>query len=140
MKTMFGILSTLLLLCSCSQKASTEMPPWRWKDPEPEVEPQVVEPHPALVELGWTNITAGYAALPDGLALYKSPETMEGVKVIAYIAVADLSKVNWDVCSIDDPDISGTTDPLKTPSQYYTETAAPVIINGGYFFAEGGPE
>jgi hypothetical protein len=52
--------------------------------------------------------------------------------------VADLSKVTWDVRSIDDPTIQGTSDPLKTPSQYYQETAAPVIVNGGYFFVDGG--
>ncbi|MBO4635186.1 MAG: phosphodiester glycosidase family protein [Bacteroidales bacterium] len=138
MKKMIGIIGVLALAVSCNQAASTDMPEWRWKDPEPVVEPPFVEPHPAIEALGWTNVTANYTALPDGLALYRSPETMENVKVIAYIAVAELSKLDWDVKSIDDPDISGTSDPLKTPDQYYKETAAPVIINGGYFFSEGG--
>lgn len=127
-----------LLLClavSCSGTAGTDMPEWRWPDKEPV---EVPEPHPAITELGWTNVTATYAALPDGINIYRSPETLDGQKAIAYIAVADLSKIAWDVRSIDDPAIQGTDDPLKTPSEYYAETAAPVIVNGGYFFAEGG--
>ena len=138
MNKMLGIVCTLLLAASCSQKASTDMPQWRWNDPDTPEEPAVTEAHPAIVEQGWTNVTAGYAALPEGLDIYRSPETLGGVKVIAYIAVADPAKLAWDVRSISDPTIGGTTDALKTPSQYYKETAAPVLINGGYFFAEGG--
>ena len=138
MKKMIGLLCTFLLAASCSQKASTDMPEWRWKDPVPPEEKPAEEPNPAIVEKGWTNITAAYAALPEGLSVYRSPETLDGNKTIAYIAVASPEKLSWDVCSIDDPSIGGTTDPLKTPSQYYQETGAPVIINGGYFFAEGG--
>ena len=132
--------SLLFLLCvaaSCS-KVSTDMPEWRWKDPEPVVGPTVEEANPAIVALGWTNVTDSYAALPEGLAIYKSPATVEGNKLIAYLAVAPLSKLSWDVLSINDPNISGTKDPLKTPAQYYAECGAPVIINGGYFFSEGG--
>ena len=138
MKKMLGILFMFLLAASCGQKVSTDMPDWRWKDPEPAGDPVVEEPNPAIVEKGWTNITEGFAALPEGLALYCSPETLDGFRAIAYIAVASLEKLSWDVCSIEDPSISGTADPLKTPSGYYQETGAPVIINGGYFFTEGG--
>ena len=134
-------LLTIALLCvavSCSKAATTDMPQWRWNDPEvPEV-PVVEEPHPAIVEAGWTNVTASYTAVPEGVAVYRSPDQMGGQKVIAYIAVADLSKMEWDVRSIDDPTIQGTDDALKTPAQYFQETAAPVILNGGYFFSEGG--
>lgn len=129
---------TALLLASCSGAGKADMPQWRWQDPETPETPEVTEPHPAITALGWTNVTANYAAIPDGVAIYKSPAEIQGVKVIAYIAVADPSKIGWDVRSIDDPTIQGTTDPLKTPSQFYAETAAPVLINGGYFFAEGG--
>ena len=54
-----------LLLClavSCSGTAGTDMPEWRWPDNEPV---EVPEPHPAITDLGWTNVTATYAALPD---------------------------------------------------------------------------
>lgn len=126
-----------LFLCvavSCSQAASTDMPEWRWTDPEI---PEVQDPHPSIVAAGWTNVTGNYVAVPDGVAVYKSPEQLGGQKVIAYIAVADLSQVEWDVRSIYDPALQGTDEALKTPSQHYQETGAPVILNGGYFFAEG---
>ena len=126
---------------SCQAAATADMPAWRWDAWEQEQgkEPEApAEPHPGIVEKGWTNVSATYAALPDGIAVYRSPETLGGVKAIAYIAVADLSKVSWDVKAIDDPKISGTTESLKTPSAFFNQTAAPVIVNGGYFFAEGG--
>ena len=131
----------IVLLCvaaSCSKAASTDMPAWRWPDPVEPVTPEVVETHPDIVAQGWTNVTASYAAVPEGIAVYKSPSELGGQKVIAYIAVADMTKITWDVRSIDDPTIQGTDEALKTPSAFYAETAAPVVINGGYFFAEGG--
>lgn len=131
------LIPVLLMAASCSA-ASSDIPEWRWKDPEPVVEPDVPEPHPAFVQAGWTNVTAAYETLPEGIAVYRSPETISGNKVIAYMAVADLSLIRWDVLSIDDPTISGTKDELKTPSQRYAETAAPVILNGGYFFTDSG--
>ena len=130
-----GLILTVFLAVSCNGTAGTDMPEWRWPDKE---EPAFVEPYPAIVSLGWTNVTADYSSLPEGIGIYRSPETIGGNKVVAYIAVADLSRVAWDVRSIDDPTIQGTMDPLKTPSEYYKETAAPVIVNGGYFFVEGG--
>ena len=130
-----GLILTVFLAVSCNGTAGTDMPEWRWPDKE---EPAFVEPYPAIVSLGWTNVTADYSSLPEGIGIYRSPETIGGNKVIAYMAVADLSRVAWDVRSIDDPTIQGTSDPLKTPSEYYKETAAPVIVNGGYFFVEGG--
>lgn len=137
MKNLLFVLG-LCVAASCSKAAGTDMPAWRWPDPvEPEA-PEVVETHPAIVAQGWTNVTASYAAVPEGISVYKSPAELGGKKVIAYIAVADLSKVTWDVKAIDDPTISGTTESLKTPSAFYRESAAPVIINGGYFFSEGG--
>lgn len=131
------LLSAVLMAASCSA-ASTDIPEWRWKDPEPVVEPELPEPHPAFVQAGWTNVTAGYETLPEGIAIYRSPDAIDGNKVIAYMAVADLSLISWDVLSIDDPTISGTKDELKTPAQRYAETAAPVILNGGYFFTDSG--
>lgn len=134
----YFLFALLCVAASCSKAASTDMPAWRWPDPvEPEI-PQVEEEHPAIVAQGWTNVTASYAAVPEGIAIYKSPAELGGQKAVAYIAVADLTKITWDVKAIDDPTISGTSESLKTPSAFYQETAAPVIINGGYFFSEGG--
>lgn len=131
---------TCLLLCvavSCSQAATTDMPAWRWTDPEIPEGGSVKELYPDIVAAGWTNVTANFTAVPEGVSVYRSPEQLGGQKVIAYIAVADLSKMEWDVRSINDPTLQGTGDALKTPSQYFQETAAPIILNGGYFFAEG---
>ena len=128
-----------VLLCvaaSCTKAASTDMPPWRWEDPVAPEGP--VEQHPAIVALGWTNVTDVYPAVPEGIALYRSPEQLGGQKVVAYIAVADLSKIGWDVRAINDPGIQGTTEQLQTPSQWFAAAGAPIVLNGGYFFSEGG--
>lgn len=125
------------LAVSCSETAGTDYPKWRWQDKEPEPV-EIVENNPSVASKGWTNITADYAGLPDGLAIYRSPEQLQGVNAVAYIAVADIAKIDWDVRSIDDPGLLGTTDELRTPSQFYGESPAPVMINGGFFYAEGG--
>lgn len=134
------ILPLLCLVMSCSGTASTDMPEWRWNDPETPVTPEQEDPYPAYTQAGWTHVTDQYTAVPEGIAIYRSPEQLGGQKVIAYIAVADLSRITWDVRSIKDPALQGTTDALKTPSAYYAETAAPVVLNGGYFFSEGGKQ
>jgi len=141
MKASLFIPVVMVVAVSCQAAATTDMPAWRWdaqeeaQNKEPEAP---AETHPGIVELGWTNVSASYSALPDGISVYRSPETLGGEKAIAYIAVADLSKVTWDVKAIDDPTISGTTEALKTPSEFFKETAAPIVVNGGYFFSEGG--
>ena len=134
----FTLITLLWLAVSCTGTASADMPEWRWDEPETPESPSVTEPHPALVEAGWSNISAIYSGLPDGLTIYRSPEELAGVKAIAYIAVADLSRISWDVRSISDPQLQGTSDALKTPSEWYKETSAPVILTGGYFYSEGG--
>ena len=91
------------------------------------------------MEKGWTNVSASYS-LPEGLQVYKSPSTLQGVKAVAYLAVADPSKITRDVWSIDDPETKGTEDALKTLSEVFTATSAPLIVNGGYFFVEGGKQ
>ena len=131
----------IILVClaaSCSGSASADIPVWRWTDGEVQGGEAVTEPHPSIVELGWTNVTAAFTAVPEGIAVYRSPEALDGVKAVAYIAVADLQKITWDVYSIDDPAILGTTDELRTPSAWFAWKPAPVVMNGGYFFAEGG--
>lgn len=134
------IRSAILLLgflaAGCSGAASTDMPQWRW--PEKEKEPEVfTEPFPDIAAQGWTNVSRDYPA-PGPVQIYRSPAEADGNKLVAYIAVAPLDKVTWDVRSIDDPKIQGTAEALKTPSEFYSETAAPVLVNGGYFFSEGG--
>ena len=135
MMRLFYILSLTLLL-SCN-RANDEYPEWRWPEKEPEPV-DVVEPNPDIAAKGWTNVTASYAAIPDGIAIYRSPESLQGVASIAYLAVADPAKATWDVYSIDDPSLLGCSDPLRTPSEYYESKPAPVIVNGGFFYVDGG--
>ena len=60
----FGLILTAFLAVSCNGTAGTDMPEWRWQDKE---KPAFVEPHPAIVALGWTNVTDGYSTLPEVL-------------------------------------------------------------------------
>ena len=135
MKITLAYLTLTLLAAACSSNggAATE---WPWE--EGGDTPVKEDPNPSIVEKGWTNVTGDYASLADGIEIYRAPSTLEGVKAIAYIAVADLGKISWDVWSIDDPNTEGTQDKLKTPAELYKEKSAPVILNGGYFFSEGG--
>ena len=137
MKRLLIFLSAALLGCGCSSKEAPA-PDWPWTEPEIPEEKPAADPNPGIVEKGWTNVSASYGSLPDGIRVYKSPGTLQGVKAIAYIAVADPSSIRWDVWSIDDPKTEGTTDALKTPADLYGESKAPIVVNGGYFFVEGG--
>lgn len=131
------LLIAAVLAVSCSGAPNADYPAWRWTDKEPADE-EFVEPNPDVVAKGWTNVTEAYAGVPEGIAIYRSPEQLQGVNAIAYLAVAELEKAEWDVRSIDDPKLLGTKDELRTPSQFYTESPAPVVVNGGFFYAEGG--
>ena len=138
MKRLLILLSATLLGCGCSSK-ETPVPEWPWTEPATPEEPQpAADPNPGLPEKGWTNVSASYSGLPDGIQLYKGPGTLQGVKAVAYVAVADLSMVTWDVWSIDDPRTEGTSEALKTPAEVFEATKAPVVMNGGYFFVEDG--
>ncbi|MBQ6082523.1 MAG: phosphodiester glycosidase family protein [Bacteroidales bacterium] len=136
MKRLF-LIAAMCVAAACNQSANADYPEWRWSDKETPAD-EFVEPNPDIAGKGWTNITADYAAMPDGLSIYRSPEQLQGVNAIAYIAVADLSRVTWDVRSIDDPNLQGTKDELRTPSQFYAESPAPVMVNGGFFYTDGG--
>lgn len=130
------LIPLLLAACSCGAPAS-DYPQWRWPDKEPPaVEPEE-EPFMFITQQGWTNVTGSFPAM-DFIQVYRSPDMIAGNKTVAYIAVAPLLQADWDVVSINDPSIQGTTEALKTPSEWFAQTGAPVIINGGYFFSEGG--
>ena len=104
-------------------------------DPEePEVPAEPEEPETTE----WTDVTADYGTLPSYITIHKSPTCLQGKKAIAYIEKADLSQAEWDVWSVKADDDYKTSDSYKTPSEVYDEKGAAVIINGGYFFYEGG--
>ncbi len=139
MKKVWLFLSLALLAQGCASKTPSVPEEWPWTDPKEEpVTPE--ESNPAIVAQGWTAVSGQYAALPEGIRIYKSPDQLCGTPAIAYIAVAQRSSITWDVWSIHDPKTTGTDEDLKTPAEIFTEKAAPVVINGGYFFVEGGKQ
>ncbi len=86
----------------------------------------------------WTDVSASYGTLPSHIKIYKSPAKSLNKLVIAYIAVADLSSATFDLWSISDPEIDGTSEPFKTPSAVYSAGKWPVVINGGFFYTASG--
>lgn len=53
---------------------------------------KVVMPDPDPTTLGWVKQTTEFGTLPEYISVYKSPSELEGMKAIAFIAVADMSK------------------------------------------------
>ena len=152
MKTLLSIFAAAVLATSCGDKQST-MPEWPWQDPvvdtpqEPEEPEAPEEPEtPEEPEVGpvesaplsaWTDVTADYGALPSYISVYKSPERLQGKKAVAYIAVADLAKAQWDIWSINDSAMEGCKDAFRTPSEVYAEGSWPIVVNAGFFYASG---
>ncbi len=131
---MIALLLTVVGFIACQED---------WRDIDYQY-PSVEEPaereeiNPELIELGWSNVSNLYGELPEYINIYRSPETLQNCKAVAYIAVADLKKARWDVWSIHDVGTQGTTDPLMTPSEVYAAEANPyIVLNGGYFFVDG---
>ena len=106
--------------------------------PEPPVEPEV--PEDPIPE-GWSNVSASYGELPSYIRILKSPSELQGKKVVAYVAEADMNEAEWDVWSVKIKEqatlTEETNDAFRTPSQVYADESFPVIINGGYFYYSG---
>ena len=99
---------------------------WPWEDPVD-----------GTLE-NWTDVSSSYGSLPEYIRIYKSPSTLEDKKAIAFIAVADMNSASWDIWSINDSEMSGTSDSFKTPSTVYAEGEWPVVINAGFFYSSEG--
>ena len=146
MKRMFllaSLVSCCLLAGGC-QTPSGEIPEWPWTDPEPPVTPvdpptppapPADDPNAGIVALGWSNVTSTFGSLPDGIQVYKSPAELQGKKAVAFIAV---TSGDFEVWGLEDPELKGSTDPLKTPAQVYEDRAPAVVVNGGYFYTDSG--
>lgn len=131
------ILAALLIsgLIGCTE-ASDKQPDWPWQGQEPEQEvPET--PEDATLDK-WTDVSADYNDLPEYIRVYRSPENLEGKKAVAYIAVADMASAQWDIWSINDAAMEGTTDAFKTPAAVYAESNWPIVINAGFFYSSGG--
>ena len=125
------VLSILLLsgFIGCTD-ASDENPDWKWEDQEteqPEVETKDV----------WTDVTSEYSGLKEGIRIMKATELMDK-PAVAYVAVADMSKVDFGVWGINDPKLEGTDESFKRPSAINNQVEAQVVINGGFFFSSEG--
>lgn len=125
---------------ACSEKSDSGavLEKWPWEDQTQEpVAPEVKDPNQAYVEAGWVNVSEQFGELPAHINVYKAPSELEGKAAVAYIAVADMAKADWDVWSVKADNTYKTEDSYRTPSEVYTEGEWPVVINGGYFFYEG---
>ena len=137
MKILISIFVAAVLAISCEDQAAgvTE---WPWQDPDPEV-PEVPEtPAEDATIDKWADVSADFGTLPNHIKVYRSPESLEGKKAVAYIAIADMASAQWDIWSINDAAMEGTTDKFKKPSDVYKEDSWPIVINAGFFYSSGG--
>ena len=127
------------LAISCEGRAG-DMPEWPWEYPEveaPEQQPEEIPVEDATLDK-WSDVSADYGTLPEYVKVYRSPENLEGKKAVAYIAIADMTSAQWDIWSINDAAMEGTTDSFKTPSTVYGEGNWTIVINAGFFYASDG--
>ena len=107
-------------LASCNGEGDGNVQMWEWETPEV---PAEVDPY---VEKGWTNVTKDYGEMPEYIRVYSSPAKLQDKDVKAFIAVADATMAKFDVV--------GGAEGYSTPSEFYAADAAPIIINGGFFY------
>lgn len=121
------ILLTAVLLAACASKEGEIPSEWPWNDPDADDKP-------------WEEVTDGrFGALPDYIKIYHSPEVLKGKKAEAWIATADLSKAEFHVWGLKDPELAGSTDALRTPTEVYNANGEPsLVMNGGFFYSEDG--
>ena len=123
----FAMIFAAIAVAACSSKEGDIPAEWPWNDPDADDQP--------FVEV----TDAGFGTLPDYVKLYRSPEVLQGKNAVAWIATADLSKAQFHVWGLNDPELDGSDDALKTPTQIYNANDAPVLVlNGGYFYSEEG--
>lgn len=120
------ILAAVATIAAACTKRDNSIPNWPWHDPD--------DPDP-----DWVDISAEYASLPDYVKVFCSPERLQMQKAIAYIAKVDLTKSSFSVWGLNDPELSGTTEQLKTPAEVYKAQGKPaIVINGGFFYTDSG--
>lgn len=118
----FAFIGLVFSTSSCSND-NTNTPVWKWEDPKVDV----TNPDSAIIVQGWT-LQTGYGDLPSYIRVYKSPATLQGKSAIAYIALADMNKNAVF-------NVLGNSKGYKTPSDFYNEEKASIVMNGGYFWA-----
>ena len=137
----------LSLCMACDEKKSGpgglyEEWPWAEQQPvpdEPETPDQPEGPDTPVENAEWTVVSNAYGDLPEYVVIKKSPSKLQAKSAIAFIAEVDLSKASFEVWGINAPTLNGSSEPLLTPSQVYEAQGKPsIVINAGYFYAEGG--
>lgn len=124
----FLLVTFLFAFASCSSDEDNTLANWKWDK---------VETNSDIVSLGWTNVGSTYGSLPSYINVYKAPTTLQSKSVVAYIAVADMSKAAFSV--LGDVAYNATANgfgsaTVNTPAQFYSSNKAYIIINGGLFF------
>lgn len=123
----FFISLFLVFICpACTTAADNSSPDWIWSTADTTTIDSTTEPNKAIVALGWTNISSRYGALPTYINLYKAPDTLQGKKAIAYIAVADMTKATFAVL--------GDSAGYNYLNDLYKSTKKSIILNGGFFY------
>ena len=118
-RLLFAFLFLMLTasLASCGEKYPDHQ--WEWDKNESK------EKNSDITALGWVAQTQ-FGKLPDYIQIYKAPDQLEGKKVVAFIAVADMTKATFSVL--------GESKGYNTPTQFYNQEALPIILNAGYFW------
>ena len=124
---MGAALAVMATACGCNKQGSGLPDVWPWDDPDADDAP-------------WEEIVDGrYGSLPAYVKLYHSPSKLKGKKAEAYIATVDLTQASWHVWGLRDPELDGSEDALKTPTEVFNEQGNPVLVmNGGFFYTDSG--
>lgn len=130
------LLSALPAICACS--GQEQIPDWPWDDPDTPETPVDPGEEPGKEDSEWKDVSSDYKGLPAYIHVLSSPGKVDGKAVVAYAAIADLSKASVDIWSVRDPELDGADESLRTLSAVYEEEKPAVIINGGYFYLDGG--
>ncbi len=115
----FFMLSLFAFICVSCSSSDGSTPEWYWKSGDSTADS-------SIVALGWKNVSSSYGTLPSYINLYKAPDSLQGKKAIAYIAVADLSKATFSVL--------GDSTGYKYLSDFYKDTSNSIVLNGGFFY------
>lgn len=114
-----------LTISACNKGVDESMPEWIWGDSDSTENADSIN-NSNIVALGWTDVSSGYGTLPEYINLYKSPDSLQGKKALAYIVVADMEKATFSVL--------GDSIGYKYLSDFYSDTKNTIVLNGGFFY------